>query len=39
MRGMCGHRSSHAQDILKERFARGEISQAEYDERRRSLNA
>ncbi len=26
-------------DILKERYARGEINQAEYDERRRVLQA
>ena len=40
MRGR-GHRSrsSHALDILKERFARGEINQAEYEERRRLLDA
>jgi putative membrane protein len=38
---MGGHRSlSHdrvALDILKERFARGEITQAEYEERRRLI--
>jgi putative membrane protein len=35
-----GHRHSHGSyslDILKERFARGEINQAEYEERRRLL--
>jgi uncharacterized membrane protein len=31
------HRSGHAIDLLKERFARGEINQAEYEERRRLL--
>jgi len=38
MRGMR-HRSrnGYAAEILKERFARGEINQAEYDERRRVL--
>src|SRR6185295_7227975 len=38
MRGMR-HRSrgGYASEILKERFARGEITQAEYDERRRVL--
>jgi len=40
MRGMR-HRSrnGYAAEILKERFARGEINQAEYDERRRVLDA
>ena len=40
MRGMR-HRSrgSYAGEILKERFARGEINQAEYEERRRVLEA
>ncbi len=39
MRGgmMHRHRSEHAIDVLKERFARGEINQAEYEERRRVL--
>ena len=42
MRGMMGGhggRSSDrfALDILKERFARGEITQTEYEERRRLL--
>jgi len=38
MRGMR-HRShgAYASEILKERFARGEITQAEYDERRRAI--
>jgi putative membrane protein len=41
MRGMMvGHRrESNALDILKERFARGEISQAQYEEQRRLLDA
>jgi putative membrane protein len=41
MRGMMGGRPSNrlALDILKERFARGEISQAEYEERRRLIEA
>ena len=32
-----GGRSNYALDILKERFARGEITKAEYEERRRVL--
>jgi putative membrane protein len=36
MRGRHG-RSDTAAQILKERFARGEIDKAEYDERRRVL--
>jgi putative membrane protein len=39
MRGRHRHRSDYALDILKERFARGEINQAEYEERRRLLEA
>jgi putative membrane protein len=41
MRGMMGHRSHgrDALDILRERYARGEITQAEYEERRRFLGA
>ena len=30
-------RRNHALDLLKERFARGEINQAEYEERKRLL--
>jgi putative membrane protein len=38
---MSGQRSNDrlALDILKERLARGEISQAEYEERRRLIEA
>jgi putative membrane protein len=32
-------RGNHAIDILKERYARGEINQTEYEERRRLLQA
>jgi putative membrane protein len=35
--GMCGPRRSEALEILKQRFARGEINQAEYEDRRRFL--
>lgn len=34
-----GSRDDQAGQILKERFARGEIDKAEYDERRRALEA
>jgi putative membrane protein len=39
MRGMMGHGSSNGRslEILKERFARGEITQAQYEEQRRLL--
>ena len=37
---MRGHRSgSSAFDLLNERYARGEINQAEYEERRRVLRS
>ena len=41
MRGgmMHRHRGRDAIDILRERYARGEINQAEYEERRRLLEA
>jgi len=42
IRGMTGRQRSNdrfALDILKERLARGEISQAEYEERRRLIEA
>jgi putative membrane protein len=40
MRGMMHrHRGGYALDILKERYARGEINQTEYEERRRLLEA
>ena len=41
MRGgmMRAHRRPDAVDILKERYARGEINEAEYRERRRLLEA
>jgi len=34
-----GTRGDSAGQILKERFARGEIDKAEYDDRRRALEA
>jgi len=38
--GMCARRrGGTALEILKERFARGEINQAEYEDRRRLLEA
>ena len=41
MRGGMMHRSrgGYALDVLKERFARGEISETEYEQRRRLLEA
>ncbi len=43
MRGMMGTGgkadSRYTLDILKQRFARGEISQAQYEEQRRVLEA
>lgn len=40
MRGICGHRhDGGALRTLKDRFARGEINQAEYEERKRVLEA
>jgi putative membrane protein len=41
MRGGTRHRDrgSRAVDILEERYARGEINQAEFEERRRLLQA
>ena len=41
MRGgmMHHHQGGRALDILKERFARGEIDRAEYEERRHSLES
>ena len=34
-----GSRHDHALDLLNERFARGEINQAEYEERKRLIKA
>jgi putative membrane protein len=39
MRGMGRHHPGRAGEILKERYARGEIDRAEYEERRRLLDA
>ena len=40
MRGhRSGSRGDSAAQILKERFARGEIDKTEYDDRRRTLEA
>ena len=44
MVSMMRHRTKHSADrnavaILKERYARGEINHAEFDERRRFLEA
>jgi uncharacterized membrane protein len=38
MRGMH-HRRDYSLDILRERYARGEIGEAEYEQRRRLLQA
>jgi putative membrane protein len=38
-RGMHFHRDGSAIEILKERFARGEITKSEYEEARRTLEA
>ena len=37
--GMRHGRNTYAIDILRERYARGEINQTEYEERRRFLEA
>ena len=39
MRGHSGRHDDRAAQILKERLARGEIDKAEYEERRRLLDA
>ena len=39
MRGMHRRGGSEALEILRERFARGEITQAEYEQRRELLQA
>jgi putative membrane protein len=39
MRRKPDHGDGHALTILRERYARGEISTAEYEERRRLLGA
>lgn len=39
MRRHRGGRGDSAAQILKERFARGEIDKAEFDDRRRALEA
>ena len=39
MRGMHRRGGSDALEILRERFARGEITQAEYEQRRELLQA
>ncbi len=39
MRGGMAHRQRDAIDILKERFARGEINQAEFEPRRHLMQS
>jgi putative membrane protein len=39
VRGTTAHRRDGALDVLRERYARGEISREEYESRRRDLAA